>query len=94
METHTRPTYFSTLDVALISAGYDPNDIDQILWESKTPKYLRVRMKPNNLLVFVEITTHSLVIEHKAHHVHHAPISKATTKDTDPLKTLNKGNPA
>jgi hypothetical protein len=70
-----RPAYFNTLDVALISAGYDPSDVDQVLWESETPKLLRVRLKPNSKIVFVEITTASLVLEHKG------PLTKPTTPD-------------
>jgi hypothetical protein len=77
MDNTDRPQYFNTLDVALIGSGYDPADIDEVLWDSKAPKILRVKLKPHSQLIFLEITSHSLVLEHKAH-VHRAPPSQAT----------------
>jgi hypothetical protein len=68
-----RPAYFNTLDVALIGAGYDPEDIDEVLWDSKAPKILRVKLKPHSQLIFLEITSHSLVVEHRSNLTHEAP---------------------
>jgi hypothetical protein len=82
----TRPAYFNILDASLISAGYDPEDIDEVLWDSKAPKILRVKLKrgialgetwPHSQLIFLEITSHSLVVEHKGPHATR-PSSQAT----------------
>jgi hypothetical protein len=73
-----RPAYFSTLDVSLIGAGYDPNDVDEVLWDSKSPKVLRVKLKPHSQLIFLEITSQSLVVEHRSYiEERHSP-SQAT----------------
>lgn len=78
-DTQQRPAFFNTLDQALIASGYDPTTIDQILWEAKAPKFLRLKLKDSGLLVFVELTSHSLIIDHKAHHAHSAPPRERAT---------------
>jgi hypothetical protein len=63
--TISTAAFFRELDIALTGAGYRADDVSEIYWSKDKPNFLTVKLMPDASRIYVEITTHSIVLDHR-----------------------------